>query len=152
METISPRQGSKERGHSLSLCSLTPAGSRANHLHDGIGSKRGKSLCGRACGELIDDLFHLSEQTAGLDFYHGTDVGVPVEDLVDGDEVRIPSILAAEMLKVGSRWWVAVETMRTQFFRRKDRGDLEPFLPHGRESLWRPQQWGYARRKNPVAS
>ena len=152
METISPRQGSKERGHSLSLCSLTPAGSRANHLHDGIGSKRGKSLCGRAGGELVDDLFHLSEQTAGLDFYHGTDVGVPVEDLVDGDEVRIPSILTAEMLKVGSRWWEAVETMRTQFFRRKGRGDLEPCLRDSQESPWRPYQCRYLRRKALVAT
>ena len=99
---ISPQQESKARGCSLSLYSLTPAGSRAKHLGDGISGKHGKGVRGRTDGELVDGLLHFVGPNGGGGPLCDTDVGVPVEHLADRDEVLIPAIVTGGMSKVRS--------------------------------------------------
>jgi hypothetical protein len=91
VERIRLRPASNGSGYLLSLRSVTLARSRTEHLGNGVCSDGGNTLCDGAGGKLPDGLLDFLNPSVVL-LYNDVYVGVFVEDLADGDEVRIPVI------------------------------------------------------------
>ena len=76
----------------LSLRGLTPTGTRAEHLDNGIGSKGGKAVRNGTDGEFFDSLPDFLNPKF-IFLYRDTDIGILAEHLVDGDQVLIVLIV-----------------------------------------------------------
>ena len=86
----------------LSLSSLTPAGTLAEHLDDSVGSNGAKTVCDGTGGEFLNGLVHFLDPNVAL-LHRDANVGVLVEHLVDGDEVLVPFIMAARTRTTSAR-------------------------------------------------
>ena len=109
-ENVSPRRASSRVHHALSLCSLTPARTRADHLGDGVGSDGGKCICDRAGGKFPNGPRHSLSQSVVF-LCHDADVSVLVEHLVDGNEVLIGIIIPASVQNVSLTWYTTAKSM-----------------------------------------
>lgn len=129
-------------GHLLSLSSLTPAITGAEHFDDGGGSDGAKAVCDGAHGKLLDGNVHfLNPKIAFL--YSDADVGVLVEHLVDGDEQLIPIAVTERIQYISPMRYVGIERICTQSYRRTCQYDPEPFPRDDPTSLWRPWRYRY---------
>ena len=127
-------------GYSLSLSGLTPAGTRAEHLDDGVGSDGGKAVRDGSDGKLLDGLPHFLNPNHIVFLCRDADVGVLVEHLVDRDEVLIPIVVTARKTQAVSEMRCDVPKMHTRSSRRKDQYDPEPYPRDDPRSPWRPWQ------------
>ena len=134
---VNQRRMQNRSGYLLSLGSLTPARTRAEHLYDGISSDGRKAVCDGTDGELFHGLLHFLNPDHIVFLCGDTDVGILVEDLVNRDQVFVPIIMTMTQ-KVSPMRYVTVETIYTRSSRRKDQGDPEPCPRDGPRSPWHP--------------
>lgn len=81
-------------GRLLPLLNLTPAGSRSKHLSDGVGSNRGKAICGGTGREFSDAGLYTGQSTI-IGIVFDASAGVLVEHLHDEAEVFFALTVAA---------------------------------------------------------
>jgi hypothetical protein len=110
IEKVSSGRVLNKSSYSLSLSGLTPTGTGAEHLDDGVGSNGAKAVCDGTGRKLLDSLSDFLHPNHIIFLCRDADVTVLVQNLVDGDEVLVP-IMTARMQNVSPMWCVTVKTV-----------------------------------------
>jgi hypothetical protein len=98
VEKVSSGRVLNKSSYPLSLSGLTPTGTGAEHLDDGVGSDGVETVCDGTGGKLLNGFPDFLDPNVAL-LYGNPNVGVLVEHLFDGDEVFIVFIVTARIQK-----------------------------------------------------